>query len=122
MTERKKKAKNEEKAVEEKAEIVSRSSSECNDKKCPFHGKIRTRGMVFVGNVKKTDLHRTATVEFRRQFFLQKYERREIRFSRIKAHNPICINACVGDQVKIMETRPISKTKNFVVIQVVGRK
>ncbi len=121
MTEMKKKVKGDLNSVKN-IEKESITKSECDDKKCPFHGKLRTRGMVFVGDVIKADLHRTATIEFKRQFFLQKYERKEIRFSKIKAHNPGCINAKVGDKVKIMETRPISKTKNFVIIEIMGKK
>jgi small subunit ribosomal protein S17 len=74
--------------------------------------------MSFIGDIIKADLHRTATIEFKREFFLPKYERKERRFSKIKAHNPACINAKIGDNVKIKETRPLSKTKNFVIVEV----
>jgi UDP-N-acetylmuramoyl-L-alanyl-D-glutamate--2,6-diaminopimelate ligase len=83
-----------------------------------FHGEIKTRGMSFIGDIIKADLHRTATIDFKREFFLPKYERKERRFSKIKAHNPACINAKIGDNVKIKETRPLSKTKNFVIVEV----
>ncbi|RLG74628.1 MAG: 30S ribosomal protein S17, partial [Thermoprotei archaeon] len=53
--------------------------------------------------------------------FIKKYKRYERRRSRIPAHNPPCINAKKGDLVKIAETRPISKTVSFVVIQIVRR-
>ncbi|MBN1455027.1 MAG: 30S ribosomal protein S17, partial [Methanomicrobia archaeon] len=39
------------------------------------------------------------------------------RQSKIHAHNPPCINAKVGDIVKIAECRPLSKTKSFVVVE-----
>ena len=107
----------------EKIEIDKEGpKTSCNDRKCPFHGNIKARGMVFVGDVIRADLHRTATIEFKRQVFLPKYERKEVRFSRIKSHNPQCINAKVGDKVRIMETRPLSKTKNFVIMGVMGVK
>ena len=38
--------------------------------------------------------------------------------SKIKAHNPTSINAKEGDIVKIGETRRISKTKSFVVMEI----
>jgi len=38
--------------------------------------------------------------------------------SRVAAHNPVCINAKIGDKVRIAECRPISKTKAFVIIEV----
>ena len=94
-----------------------KNQEECNDRHCPIHGSISLRGRSFKGKIVKTDLHKTATIEFPRQFYLKKYERYEKRRSRIKAHNPECINAQIGDIVKIMETKPISKTKNFVVIE-----
>ncbi|MEN6294046.1 MAG: 30S ribosomal protein S17, partial [Methanobacterium sp.] len=42
--------------------------------------------------------------------------------SKIQAHLPDCMNVNVGDSVKIAECRPLSKTKNFVVIEVKGDK
>ncbi len=100
---------------------ISPPKEKCNDKKCPFHGALKLRGMTFIGNIIKTDLHRTATIEFERQFFIQKYERKEVRFSRLKAHNPSCIGAKIGELVKIVETRPLSKTKNFVIVEVIRK-
>ena len=35
-------------------------------------------------------------------------------------HNPECINAKDGEIVKVMECRPLSKTKNFVILQKLG--
>ncbi|RME55511.1 30S ribosomal protein S17 [Candidatus Woesearchaeota archaeon] len=89
----------------------------CNDPHCAFHGSVAVRGRVFVGNVIKQDINKTVTVEWPRQNYLYKYERFEKRRSRVKVHNPPCLNVKVGDKVKIIETRPISKTKNFVVIE-----
>ncbi|HIQ03184.1 MAG TPA: 30S ribosomal protein S17, partial [Desulfurococcales archaeon] len=43
------------------------------------------------------------------------------RRKKIHAHNPPCINAKVGDEVIIGETRPIAKTVSFVVLQVIRR-
>ncbi len=91
---------------------------ECNDKYCPNHGSISTRGRIFVGDVIKAAMTRTATVKWQRMFYIPKYERYEKRFTKIKAHVPACMKVGVNDKVKIMETRPISKTKNFVVVEV----
>ncbi|MFH0936322.1 MAG: 30S ribosomal protein S17 [Candidatus Woesearchaeota archaeon] len=90
---------------------------DCGDRHCPFHGDISIRGRSFRGKIIKSDIHKTVTIEFPRQFYLKKYERYEKRRTRIKAHNPPCINAQVGDIVIIMETKPISKTKNFVITE-----
>jgi len=51
-----------------------------------------------------------------RRHFIPKYERYSKRRTKLLVHNPDCLNAQVGDVVKIMETRPLSKTKHFVVI------
>jgi len=92
----------------------------CADVKCPFHGNLSTRGRQFMGTVTSTKTRKTAIVEFERLHFLKKYERYEKRRTKLKAHNPECINAKDGDIVKVMECRPLSKTKNFVIIHKLG--
>jgi len=94
----------------------------CKDKDCPFHGSLKCRGRIFIGVVISTKMQKTATVEFGRQYYLPKYERYEKRRTRIKAHNPDCVNAKDGDIVRISECRPLSKTKNFVVIENLGKE
>ena len=89
----------------------------CNDSHCPFHSGLKVRGRIFTGVIIKKDTHKTAVVEWPRLFYIQKYERYEKRRTRIKAHNPPCINASIGDKVTIMECRPISKTKKFVIME-----
>ncbi|MBI1972566.1 30S ribosomal protein S17 [Candidatus Woesearchaeota archaeon] len=91
----------------------------CNEEKCPFHGNLKVHGRVFVGTVIKDVFHKTATIEFPRQFYVQKYERYEKRRTRIKAHVPGCIGVMKGDLLMIAETRPLSKTKNFVAVEVI---
>lgn len=100
---------------------INPPSKECNDKKCPFHGRLRLHGRIFVGRISKVDLNRSATVEFIHFYYLPKYERYEKRMSRIKVHNPSCINAKISDNVRIAETRKISKTKNFVIVEVIKK-
>jgi len=59
------------------------------------------------------------TVIVRRDYvrYVPKYKRYERRKSHIPAHNPPCIDAKVGDWVRIAECRPLSKTVSFVVIE-----
>ncbi len=92
-------------------------SAECNDRHCPFHGSISLRGRSFVQKVISTSPQRTATVEMERRAYIPKYERYEKKRTRLHAHNPDCISASVGDKVRIMECRPISKTKHFVITE-----
>lgn len=96
----------------------------CKDVNCPFHGSLSVRGRMFTGVVIGKDLNRTVTIEWPRVVYLHKFERYEKKRSRVKAHNPECMDVNVDDKVTIMETRPISKTKKFVVIEkiIVGEK
>ena len=64
----------------------------------------------------------TATIEWGRRKYVTKYERYETARTRLKAHNPVEINAKKGDIVKIVECRPISKTKKFTIVEKVGRE
>ena len=92
----------------------------CNDITCPFHGSLSLRGRQFTGTVISTKMRKTASIEFERLHFLPKYERYEKRRTKLKVHNPECIAAVDGDRVIIMECRPLSKTKNFVIIEKIG--
>ena len=96
---------------------VSKSTDECEDKHCAFHGKIALRGRQFVCVVMRTNAQKTAVVEWNRLHYIPKYQRYEKRKSRLQVHNPLCINAKVGNKVKIVECRPISKTKNFIIVE-----
>ena len=101
---------------------VKEPKEKCDDKNCPFHGSLRVRGRQFTGVVISAKMHSTATVEWVRTVHIPKYERYEKKRSKIKAHNPRCINAVDGDLVKLMGCRPLSKTKNFVIIEKMGRE
>ena len=92
----------------------------CNDSKCPFHGSLSVRGRQFTGTVTSTKMRKTAVIEFERLQFLKKYERYEKRRTKLKVHNPECINAREGDVVRVIECRPLSKTKNFIIIEKIG--
>ncbi|ABM81139.1 30S ribosomal protein S17 [Hyperthermus butylicus] len=94
----------------------------CNDPKCPWHGKVRVRGLILTGVVIKNKMKNTVVVEREYLYYDRKYKRYERRRSRIHAHNPPCINAQPGDIVIIGETRPLAKTVHFVVLGVVGKK
>lgn len=82
---------------------------------------ISIRGKSFTGKVVSAKMHRTVVVEWERRTLVPKFERYEKRRSKVSAHNPDEIAAKEGDIVKIQETRPLSKTKNFVVVEVVQR-
>jgi small subunit ribosomal protein S17 len=82
---------------------------------------IKEHGRTFKGTVTSDKMTKTVTVEFERRHFVPKYERYERRSTTIKAHNPEEIDAREGDVVVIQETRPISKTKSFIVTEITQR-
>ncbi|OYT35374.1 30S ribosomal protein S17 [Archaeoglobales archaeon ex4484_92] len=90
----------------------------CKDKNCPFHGTLSVRGQVLKGKVVKV-YGKTAVIERELIRFVPKYERYMKKRSKLHAHNPSCINAKPGDFVTIAECRPISKTKSFVIVEVI---
>ncbi len=100
---------------------VKPPEGECNDKNCPFHGDLRVRGQILRGRVVKV-YQKTATIERELIRYVPKYERYMKKKSKLHAHNPPCINAKPGDIVTIAECRPISKTKSFVIVEVVKRE
>jgi small subunit ribosomal protein S17 len=79
------------------------------------------RGNVFEGKVISAKANKTVTVERELVQYIPKYERYKKIRSRVKAHNPTSINAKEGDLVRIGETRRISKTKSFVVMEILGK-
>jgi small subunit ribosomal protein S17 len=91
---------------------------EHTDKNCPFHGALAVKPEFVKGKVVKKDFHHTATIEWERQQYIKKYERYEIRRSRVRVHNPQCIDAKVGDLVLAARCRPLSKAKHHVIIKV----
>lgn len=99
---------------------VPEPKERCEDPNCPFHGTLPVRGQILEGIVTSNKAERTITVERSFYKFIRKYERYEKRKSKIKAHKPDCVQVDIGDAVKIAECRPLSKTKQFVVIEVKG--
>ncbi|MEA2075125.1 MAG: 30S ribosomal protein S17 [Euryarchaeota archaeon] len=96
---------------------VRKPEEECDDVNCPFHGTLPVRGQILEGTVVSDKAPNTVVVLRSYLKKIPKYERYEKRRSKIHAHNPPCINAKVGDVVKIAECRPLSKTKSFVVVE-----
>ncbi|MFC7202264.1 30S ribosomal protein S17 [Haloferax namakaokahaiae] len=89
--------------------------------KCPFYGSLSVRGQTLEGTVVSTDMAKTVIVEREYDVFVPKYDRYMKRRSRIPAHVPgVLEGLAVGDEVTIAETRPLSKTKSHVVVEVIG--
>ncbi len=95
---------------------------ECGDRRCAKHGSISIRGNVFTGKVVSAKPQKTVVVKREITHYVPKYERYKKISSKIAAHNPECISAKEGDIVRIGETRKLSKTKSFVIMEIVGHK
>ena len=94
----------------------------CSDSNYPFHGRLNLRGRQLTGTVISTKMRKTSVIEFQRLHFLPKYERYEKRRTKLKVHSPECLNVKEGDIVRVVECRPLSKTKNFVIIRKFGHE
>lgn len=81
---------------------------------------ISSRGRSFVGVVLTARMQKTVTVEWERRRIVPKFERYEKRRTKVKAHVPDGMEIKKGDIVRIHECRPISKTKHFIVTEIVG--
>jgi small subunit ribosomal protein S17 len=65
-------------------------------------------------------MQQTVVVEITRLTKHQRYNKLVKRITKVKAHDEK--NDCrVGDKVRLMETRPLSKEKQWRVVEVIGR-
>ncbi len=83
-----------------------------------MHGNLKTHGYRMEGTVVSGKANKTVIVQREYNTFLKKYERSLRNTSRIAAYNPTCMNAKEGERVAIAGCRRLSKTKSFVVVEV----
>ncbi|MDR0985502.1 MAG: 30S ribosomal protein S17 [Mycoplasmataceae bacterium] len=76
-----------------------------------------TRKKVFVGIVVSTKMPKTAVVEVETKLLHPRYKKLVISHKKYHAHDEQGV-ANIGDKVRIVETRPISKTKFYRVEKV----
>lgn len=79
----------------------------------------RTRRKVRTGLVVSDKMERTVSVALERQVPHPRYGKQVTVTKRVKAHDEH--GAGVGDTVRIVETRPLSKTKRWRVVEIVER-
>lgn len=96
---------------------VEAPKESCSDLHCPFHGQLPVRGTSLTGTVVSAKMQGTVVVKREYSRFIKKYERYEKRTSKYLAHAPPCLALTAGDQVTIMECRPLSKRVSYVVIE-----
>jgi small subunit ribosomal protein S17 len=80
----------------------------------------RARRKVRTGVVVSDAMDKTVVVRIDRQFRHALYGKAVRRSSKLAAHDE-ANDAHVGDTVRVMETRPLSKTKRWRVVEVVER-
>ena len=80
----------------------------------------RPRRKTRVGTVVSDRMHKSVVVSFERRITHALYGKQAVRTKKVVAHDEE--NAAkTGDVVRIMETRPLSKTKRWRVVEIVAR-
>ncbi|HYT72480.1 MAG TPA: 30S ribosomal protein S17 [Gemmatimonadales bacterium] len=80
---------------------------------------MRGRRKVRTGVVVSDKMQRTVTVSLMRRFAHGFYGKQVVRTKQVAAHDDQ--GAKPGDTVRIVETRPLSKTKRWRVIEILER-
>lgn len=82
---------------------------------------LSKRGFITQGVVVSARAKRTVIVQRDMVSYIAKYRRYARKISKIAAHNPDETGAQVGDVVEIAECRRISKTKAWIVTQIIAK-
>jgi len=100
-----------------------KDKQKCNDRDCPVHAGLKTRGRIFEGKVVKK-FERRIVLEFDRMVYNKKYERYAKRRTKIHSRLPRCFEGeiAVGDFVQVRECRPLSKIIHTVLIKRIDNK
>ena len=82
---------------------------------------VERQKKVLLGEVVSDRMQKTITVKVERRFRHPVYERVVKRSKKFHAHDER--NQCqIGDYVRIIETRPLSKTKRWRLLEIVRRR
>lgn len=80
---------------------------------------VRKRRKVRTGTVIGTKMEKTVVVKLTRRLAHPLYGKMISRSKQVKAHDEL--GATAGDTVRIVETRPLSKTKRWRVTEILSR-
>lgn len=107
-----------EKKSKKQSEMASQENGIKNFREIVNTLGLSTRGRVFQGNVIRK-FPKRVTIEFERTVKLQKFERFMKKRTRIHARLPdeFADQINMGDLIRVQETRPLSKTIHFVVVE-----
>ena len=78
------------------------------------------KGKMLTGTVVSTKMQKTVVVEVRRMHRHPLYRKAIRRTRKFSAHNED-LSLAVGDRVSICETKPMSRTKHFIVVEKLSR-
>ena len=79
--------------------------------------KINVRGKTIEGVIVRMKSKKTAHIETKTIKFIPKYERYLVNKSVYPVHVPDGLDVAVGDTVLCGETRKLSKTKSFIILE-----
>jgi small subunit ribosomal protein S17 len=83
-------------------------------------GQEQAHRREFVGEVVSNRMQKTVVVVMKRFVRHRRYGKVLRQITRVKAHDEK--NECqIGDRVRLVETRPLSKDKHFRVVQIVDK-
>lgn len=91
------------------------------DKNNDNEKKLSIRGMRKQGTIVSNKMKKTAVVEMDIVKYFPKYKRWAKDKSRMAVHIPEGIDVDIGDKVEFGETRKISKTKSWVITQIIKK-
>ncbi|MCC7570376.1 30S ribosomal protein S17 [Candidatus Micrarchaeota archaeon] len=80
---------------------------------------IISRGAIKVGTVVSAKAKKTVVIKIDRVKYISKYKRYAREHSKIHAHVPDNIEVKVGDIVRVGETRKLSKTKSWIITELI---
>jgi len=86
----------------------------------PVANNDRSRRKERVGEVISNKMAKTIVVRVERRFPHPRYKKVVTGYSKFYAHDEKS-EAKLGDRVRIQETRPLSKTKNWRLVEIVER-
>ena len=90
----------------------------CEDDLCPFHGTLSVRGKLLTGIVSSAKAPKMVVVSREYPRPAPQYKRYQRSRSKVHAYLPPCVDVKEGEEVRIAECRPLSKTVSYVVIEV----
>ena len=91
------------------------------DKKCPFTGNVSIRGRLMRGVVHSIAMKRSIVIRRDYLHYIEKYQRYMKRHKNFTVHCSPAFEPKVGDEVIVGQTRPLSKTIRYNVLQLIAK-